>query len=77
MDNLAKGKKKSAVSKMFQGGQDTLKPFKVRILCCIFVVQFMLTLSPRNTISLPSLLPFTSCVLLCALVVHVALKWSV
>lgn len=31
MDNLAKGKKKSAVSKMFQGGQDTLKPFKVRI----------------------------------------------
>jgi len=30
MDNLAKGKKKSAVSKMFQGGQDTLKPFKVR-----------------------------------------------
>lgn len=28
MDNLAKGKKKSAVSKMFQGGQDTLKPFK-------------------------------------------------
>jgi hypothetical protein len=32
MDNLAKGKKKSAVSKMFQGGQDTLKPFKVRCL---------------------------------------------
>lgn len=32
MDNLAKGKKKSAVSKMFQSGQDTLKPFKVRIL---------------------------------------------
>lgn len=31
MDNLAKGKKKSAVSKMFQSGQDTLKPFKVRI----------------------------------------------
>ncbi|KAJ5536663.1 hypothetical protein N7513_009849 [Penicillium frequentans] len=28
MDNLAKGKKKSAVSKMFQSGQDTLKPFK-------------------------------------------------
>lgn len=32
MDNLAKGKKKSAVSKMFQSGQDTLKPFKVRCL---------------------------------------------
>lgn len=29
MDNLAKGKKKPAISKMFQGGQDTLKPFKV------------------------------------------------
>lgn len=29
MDNLAKGKKKPALSKMFQGGQDTLKPFKV------------------------------------------------
>lgn len=29
MDHLAKGKKKSAVSKMFQSGQDTLKPFKV------------------------------------------------
>ncbi|KAJ9220246.1 hypothetical protein DTO027B5_1240 [Paecilomyces variotii] len=28
MDNLAKGKKKPALSKMFQGGQDTLKPFK-------------------------------------------------
>lgn len=30
MDNLAKGKKKPALSKMFQGGQDALKPFKVR-----------------------------------------------
>lgn len=30
MDNLAKGKKKPAISKMFQSGQDTLKPFKVR-----------------------------------------------
>ncbi|KAL1971027.1 hypothetical protein VTN77DRAFT_2861 [Rasamsonia byssochlamydoides] len=28
MDNLAKGKKKPALSKMFQGGQETLKPFK-------------------------------------------------
>ena len=35
MDNLAKGKKKSAVSKMFQSGQDTLKPFKVRIFFCL------------------------------------------
>lgn len=76
MDNLAKGKKKSAVSKMFQGGQDTLKPFKVHILSCIFVVHFTLTLSLRNTISLPSLLPSISYVLLCVLVVHVALKWS-
>jgi hypothetical protein len=31
MDNLAKGKKKSTVSKMFQSGQDTLKPFKVSL----------------------------------------------
>ena len=29
MDNLAKGKKKPALSKMFQGGQEALKPFKV------------------------------------------------
>lgn len=29
MDSLAKGKKKPALSKMFQSGQDTLKPFKV------------------------------------------------
>lgn len=29
MDHLAKGKKKSAVSKMFQSGQEALKPFKV------------------------------------------------
>jgi RHO1 GDP-GTP exchange protein 1/2 len=29
MDNLAKGKKKPAISKMFQSGQDALKPFKV------------------------------------------------
>lgn len=28
MDHLAKGKKKSAVSKMFQSGQEALKPFK-------------------------------------------------
>jgi RHO1 GDP-GTP exchange protein 1/2 len=31
MDNLSKGKKKPAISKMFQGGQDALKPFKVQI----------------------------------------------
>ena len=31
MDNLAKGKKKPAISKMFQSGQDALKPFKVPI----------------------------------------------
>lgn len=28
MDNLAKGRKKPALSKMFQGGQEALKPFK-------------------------------------------------
>lgn len=35
MDNLSKGKKKPAISKMFHGGQDALKPFKVMfILFC-------------------------------------------
>lgn len=29
MENLAKGKRKPAISKMFQSGQDALKPFKV------------------------------------------------
>ncbi len=29
MDTLSKGKKKPAISKMFQSGQDTLKPYKV------------------------------------------------
>ena len=28
-DSMAKGKKKPAFSKMFQGGQDALKPYKV------------------------------------------------
>jgi hypothetical protein len=80
MDNLAKGKKKSAVSKMFQGGQDTLKPFKVRCLLASLTtnsVRLYLTFSRRNTTSLPSLLQFTSSVLLFVLVVHAALKSSV
>lgn len=29
MDSMTKGKKKPAFSKMFQGGQDALKPYKV------------------------------------------------
>ena len=29
MDTLSKGKKKPAISKMFQSGQDALKPYKV------------------------------------------------
>lgn len=29
MDTISKGKKKPAIGRMFQGGQDTLKPFKV------------------------------------------------
>lgn len=37
MDNLARGKKKSTVSKMFQSGQDTLKPFKVRLMVFLVV----------------------------------------
>lgn len=45
MDHLAKGKKKSAVSKMFQSGQDTLKPFKVRILLHISWVKMLIVFS--------------------------------
>jgi hypothetical protein len=29
MDTMSKGKKKPAISKMFQSGQDALKPYKV------------------------------------------------
>ena len=29
MDTMSKGKKKPAIGRMFQGGQETLKPFKV------------------------------------------------
>ena len=32
MDTISKGKKKPAIGRMFQGGQDTLKPFKVYVL---------------------------------------------
>jgi hypothetical protein len=77
MDNLAKGKKKSAVSKMFQSGQDTLKPFKVGFLVSGLIGQDLLTCYVRNTTSLPNLLRFTSFALLCVLAVHVALKSSV
>ncbi len=38
MDSMVKGKKKPAFSKMFQGGQDTLKPFKVG-LTIAFLIQ--------------------------------------
>jgi hypothetical protein len=34
MDDLTKGKKKPAISKMFASGQDALKPFKVCSPCC-------------------------------------------
>lgn len=36
MENLAKGKKKP-LSKMFQSGQDTLKPFKVRLTILLLI----------------------------------------
>lgn len=41
MDNLAKGKKKSAVSKMFQSGQETLKPFKVSTYFLLILQTFL------------------------------------
>lgn len=31
MDTVSKGKKKPAIGRMFQSGQDTLKPFKVSL----------------------------------------------
>jgi hypothetical protein len=40
MDDLTKGKKKPAISKMFASGQDALKPFKVRIHLVLTVVSF-------------------------------------
>jgi hypothetical protein len=51
MDNLAKGKKKSAVSKMFQSGQDTLKPFKVCAPLRPGCQHSILNKYNRNTIS--------------------------
>jgi RHO1 GDP-GTP exchange protein 1/2 len=50
MDNLAKGKKKPAISKMFQSGQDALKPFKVCLHLC-YVFQLLTLMSARNSIS--------------------------
>lgn len=35
MDTISKGKKKPAIGRMFQSGQETLKPFKVRIIPAI------------------------------------------
>ena len=59
MDNLAKGKKKPAISKMFQSGQDTLKPFKVCLQsCCMF--QLLTLTFARNSIYQLSRLPSTT-----------------
>jgi hypothetical protein len=40
MDSMVKGKKKPAFSKMFQGGQDTLKPFKVGLTITSIKVSY-------------------------------------
>ncbi len=59
MDNLGKGKKKPAISKMFQSGQDALKPFKVcaHPLFCVF--QLLILMRARNSTSQPSRLRST------------------
>lgn len=44
MDSMSKGKKKPAFSKMFQGGQDALKPFKVSL-----IIQMSILLIPNRT----------------------------
>lgn len=41
MDTISKGKKKPAIGRMFQGGQDTLKPFKV----CLYTDLWNLVLT--------------------------------
>ena len=46
MDTISKGKKKPAIGRMFQGGQDTLKPFKV---CVPYTTVEPLTDRLRNS----------------------------
>ena len=54
MDTVSKGKKKPAIGRMFQGGQDALKPFKVffssslcvRLLKCFRNSMFLLNRPP-------------------------------
>lgn len=77
MDNLAKGKKKSAVSKMFQSGQDTLKPFKVGRLFCPHVFHGIFLTFHRNITSRPSRHQFTSSARHSALAVPEVSKLSV
>lgn len=74
MDNLGKGKKKY---KMFQSGQDTLKPFKVRILLAISAIYLSISFSDntsRNIISPPNPPRFISSVRRFALAVLVVLR---
>jgi len=81
MDNLAKGKKKPAISKMFQGGQETLKPFKVGSSCssvCTYkasVLTYLVTV--RNIIFRQNRHLFTSFVRRCASAVPEDLRLSV
>ncbi len=58
LDTISKGKKKPAIGRMFQGGQEALKPFKV----CLFLILLAmeLTIAHRNFTSLPSLRLSTS-----------------
>lgn len=77
MDNLAKGKKKSAVSKMFQSGQDSLKLFKVRPLSVCVLVVGISNIQGRNFTSPPNRHRYISSVPHFALAVHVVSKLSV
>ena len=70
-NDLAQGKKKPAISKMFAGGQDTLKPFKV---CFVLLFICVVLTSIRNFTFPPNRLPSISCALRCVWVALAALK---
>ncbi len=73
MDNLNKGNKKAGLGKMFQSGQDALKPFKVGNIHPDIRVKRLTSL--RNSTSQLKPRLCTSCDQLSAWDVHEVLKW--
>jgi RHO1 GDP-GTP exchange protein 1/2 len=72
VNNLAEGKKKPAITKMFATGQDTLKPFKV---CYSNFASLGFANSTRNSTSQLNLRLFITSAQLFALGARVDLKW--